>query len=173
MSSAFKTPPEQVYRSPVFKHVIDEKPQAYRNYLANRGSLITPWLSAYHPSRALVGPANTVLPEHILTGQAAVIRREYTPNRIEYEFEAQEAGTMMIGMGFDAGWRASDGRPLFDRNGLIAFDFQSGSEKVTLVYRTPWFWSSLFVSLLTVGLTAGLWRRWREESRIVADSNSG
>jgi len=173
MNSAFKTRPEPVFRSLVFAHVIDKKPQAYRNYLANRGSLITPWLSAYHPSRALVDNANRVLPEYVAEGSASVTNRLYTPNRIEYAFEADRAGRMMIGMGFDEGWKATDGRPLSDQNGLITFDFEPGPQQVTLVYRTPWFYTGLVITLLMSLFTIVLWRRWRVTPVSEADSNSG
>lgn len=159
MMSAFNKKPEQVFRSPVFAHVIDDKPQAYKNYLANRGSLIAPWLSAYHPSRALVDENDKVLPDHVLIGKAEVMRRLYTPNRIEYELDAAEGGQIVIGMGYDVGWKASDKRSVYEKRGLIAFSFQPGRSQVSLSYRTPYFYTGLIISLATLVGLATLYRR--------------
>lgn len=161
MNSAFVHPPRHIVRSPVFRHVITEKPQAFENYLANRGSLVSPWLSAYHPSRGLVGPGDVVMPEYVLSGAAEVQRRDYTPNVITYEIIGNEPGRMVIGMGYDTGWRARDGRRLTATQGLISFPFESGEQTVVLEYRTPWFRTGLVVSGLFLVGVAGLWRRWR------------
>ncbi|MDH4156976.1 MAG: hypothetical protein OEW00_06855 [candidate division Zixibacteria bacterium] len=158
MSSAFKHKPEPVHRSLVFSHVVDEKPQAYRNYLANRGSLIAPKLSAYRRSRALVDSNDVAVPEFILNGQAEVVRRDYTPNVIEYEIIGREAGRMVIGMGYDVGWRSEDGRQLSEYEGLISFAFQQGRQKIVLRYRTPYFYPGLLVTVLAL---AGIVWRWR------------
>lgn len=148
MSSAFKQPPESVNRSETFVHVVDDKPQAYKNYLANRGSLVAPWLSAYHPSRGLVDMANVVHAEHILSGQIDSLSSNYTPNRIEYEFTAAQPGDMVIGMGFDPGWYTEDGRALTEQQGLLAFRFGEGRQRVVMIYRPPYFYHGLVVSVI-------------------------
>ncbi len=155
MASAFKYVAPDVYRSAAFSHVIDQKPQAFKNYLANRGSLITPWLSAYKPSRALVGPGDVVLMENIISGTAEVKQRHYTPNRIEYEIVATEPGEITICMGFDNGWYAEDGRTLSERDYLISFPFDKGRQTVVLRYRPPYFFAGLAVSILAI-----LWLAW-------------
>ena len=158
MNSAFRQPPKQVDRSPVFRQVIDESPRAFENYCGNRGSLISPWLSAYHPSRALVGPGDVVYSEYVLSGKATVNSREYTPNEITYNITGESSGQMVIGMGYDVGWEADDGRPLTPVQDLIAFQFVSGQQTVVLRYRTPLFYVGLSISLLTlIGL--GVMRR--------------
>jgi len=161
MSSAVGEAPERVSRNEVFEHVIDEKPQAFRNFLANRGSLISPWLSAYHPSRALVVGNNQVLPEYLLSGQAEVISRDYTPNRISYRLNGNQPGEIVVGMGYDPGWQSSDGRKLFERSGLIAFRFDRGKQAVELSYRSPFVTTGAVVSLLSL---AGLCWMWRKRS---------
>ncbi len=150
MSSAHRQEPIPVTREPEFRHVVDERPQAYRNYLANRGSLITPWLSAYHPSRGLVDAFNNVLPEHALSGEVTVVRRLYTPNRIEYEIEAQSPGQIVIGMGYDPGWRTDDGRSLEEHTGLISFGFEPGRSVIVMTYRPPWVWPGAVLSMLSL-----------------------
>ena len=172
MSSAFKTEAQNVQRFEMFSHVVDEKPQAYKNYLTNRGSLITPWLSAYHPSRGLVDAANTVHMEHVLSGKVESLKRQYTPNRISYELSASEAGRMVISMGYDRGWRAEDGRELRQQQGLLTFDFNQGTDRIVLVYRTPYILTGLVVSTAfligLIGVVATVSRR-----RIQAPSVSG
>jgi hypothetical protein len=147
ISSANRQPPKDITRHDEFRQAVNDK-LAYENYLANRGSLITPWLSAYHPSRGLVDADSTAHMEHLLTGQARSLSRRYTPNRIEYSLEVIQPGAMVIGMGYDPGWRALDGRPLRPTQGLITFELQPGQDQVTLVYRTPYFYAGLVLNLL-------------------------
>ena len=162
MAGAFHEPPKTIMRSPVFHNVIDKEPHAYENYLANRGSLISPWLSAYYPSRALVAEGDVVLEDYMISGTAEVKKRLYTPNVITYEIVGTQAtvGEMVIGMGYDVGWVAEDGRPLHPVQGLIAFPVNPGDQTVVLVYRTPFFCVGLVISLLTlIGLSIDYRRR--------------
>jgi len=159
MSSAFTREPKEIIRSPVFTHVIDRESRTYENYLANRGSLVTPWVPAYHPSRGLVGAVDRVFMEHFLHGEAQVVNRRYTPNRIVYEIDGLEEGDMVISMGYDPGWRAVDGRRLWQEQGLITFAFQKGPQRVVLEYRPPYFLLGLAVSVITALALIGLWRR--------------
>ncbi len=151
LSEASRFPPKHVIRSPVFRHVIDTKPKAYENFLANRGALITPWLSAYEPSRALVGPGERVEQEFVLSGSAEIKKRLYTPNKITYVIEGgKTGGRIVIGMGYERGWYAEDGRELRPERRLISFQYTGGTDTVVLRYRTPNFYLSLAVSLLTL-----------------------
>ena len=159
MSSAFTHHPQDVYRSANFTQVIDKKMHAYENYLANRGSLISPWLSAYHPSRGLVDATNNVLPEYALSGTVKVESRQYTPNRIVYGLDAATDGELVIGMGYDPGWRAKDGRNVFEKNGVIGFPYEAGRSKVELYYRTPHFMVGLLITVLTGLAMVVAWRR--------------
>ncbi len=148
IKSAFTKLPVEVSWSETFRNVVDKEPHAYLNYLQNKGSLISPWLSACKPSRGLVGPNDTVYSEYILQGKATVIARDYTPNRISYTIRGDGPGEMVIGMGYDVGWRSEDGRPLKEVEGLIAFPFTKGTQTVVLRYRTPYFYHGLVVSAL-------------------------
>lgn len=159
MSDAARNPGEEITRSAVFEHVIDDQAMTYRNFLANRGSLIAPKISLYEPSRALVGPGDKVSYEHFLNGSARVNRRLFTPNKIEYDLFASGPGVMVISMGFDRGWSAADGRPLRKTNGLITFDFSRGNDRIVLNYETPFFRTGLVLSLLTLAGLVLAWRR--------------
>ena len=159
MDSAFHKKPVEVVRTPIFQHVIDDEAHAYQNYLANKGSLITPWLSAYHPSRAIVDQDENVLMEYIISGEAEIIRRYYNNNEIIYELNGIKPGKMMICMGYDPGWYAVDGRQLVENQRVIAFDFDKGKQTIELKYRTPYFYPGLIISLLTIAFMGFIIKR--------------
>jgi hypothetical protein len=133
-----------------FRHEIGRKDDIYNSFLKNRGSLTAPWLSAYKESRGLVTEDNQVLMEHILRGSMQVLSRSYTPNRVEYEIAPVSDGTIIFGIGYDEGWSAVDGRPLFESNGLVAADFKSSDRQIILKYRPPHFLSGLILSMLSL-----------------------
>lgn len=164
LGSANRQPPEDVVRHDEFRQVVNDR-LAYENYLANRGSLLSPWLSAYHPSRGLVDADSTAHMEHLLFGQARVLERRYTPNRIRYSVQVLQPGAMVIGMGYDPGWRATDGRPLKATRGLITFELSPGTDNVVLEYRSPYFYHGLVISLLISIAAAALAGRRRKQSR--------
>lgn len=164
MSSASRYPPREVTRHDKFRQVINDKP-AYENYLANRGSLITPWLSAYHPSRGLVDADSTAHMEYVLSGVARVVERRYTPNRIEYTLDVSQPGNIVIGMGYDPGWSARDGRPLKPTQGLITFEFLPDDDLIVLEYRTPYFHWGMIISVIALIVAGLLIRRCKDRSR--------
>ncbi|NOY89402.1 MAG: YfhO family protein, partial [FCB group bacterium] len=150
LSTAFRYKPQQIFQSPEFIQAVGTKNQVYRHFLENRGSLLPPWLSAYHCSRGLVDENNNMKMEIILSGRAEIVHRFYTPNRIEYEINAIEPGDMVISMGYDEGWHATDGRTLFPKNNLIAFPFKKGHSQVVLYYRTPYFYTGMLISFIAI-----------------------
>jgi len=158
MNSAFTQRPQKVSRSPIFTHVIDDGSKTYENYLANRGSLVTNWLSAYHPSRGLVAAHESVLMEYVLNGKSQIIHRYYTPNKITYEINGQQPGEMVISMGYDPGWHTTDGRRLWQEQNLITFGFRGGPQKVILEYRPPYFFAGLALSIVSVLAFIAVWR---------------
>jgi hypothetical protein len=159
MNSAFRERPVEIVRHREFKHVVDEKAHAYKNYLANRGSLVAPWLSAYHESRGLVDPFGNVMEEYVLEGQADIVRRSYTPNRIEYVINGIEPGKIVIGMGDDPGWTAGNVSKLPATAGLITVPFEKGEQEIILSYRTPYFISGLILSLISIIAAGVYWKK--------------
>jgi hypothetical protein len=145
--------PGQYHFAPEFRHEIGRKDNIYDLFLQNKGSLMAPWLSAYGPSRALVLPTNEVLMEYSPQGNLEVISRSYTPNRVTYEIKPSGSGTIIFGIGFDRGWRAVDGRRLYEDNGLVATAYNVSDIHLTLFYRPPYFYIGLIVSILAVGLS--------------------
>lgn len=159
MNSGFNRVAPAVNRATVFHQVIDKQPKAFENMLTNRGALISPWLSAYHPSRALVDETNVVHEEYFLSGTAVVSRRYYTPNKIEYRLQAQTKGQIVIGMGYDAGWSLADGQPLFKSNNLLAWQFEAGEHNYILTYRPLGLPAGSIISILALIGWLVLWRR--------------
>jgi hypothetical protein len=159
MASALRAAPQTIEPDREFTHVLDESPQLYANFLANRGSLTTPWFPLYHPARGLAQSDGTVLREYIKTGSAQILKADYTPNRIEYELISDSPGDMVIGMGYDPGWRARDGRTVRSDQGLILVSFASGKDEFTLIYRPPYLVLGLILSLLALAVSVWLWRR--------------
>ena len=140
--------PEAVRFSEEFKQEIGRKDRIYDQFLHNRGSLAAPWLSGYRESRGLVTPLNEVLMEYIPEGQLQVLRRDYTPNRVEYDVDPAQAGTIIFGIGYDEGWHADDGRAVSENNGLVSVRFGINDRKIGLYYRTPYFYFGLIITLL-------------------------
>ncbi len=147
---AYKQPEKAVYNED-FKHVIGRKDNIYNQFLHNQGSLVSPWLSGYKDSRAIVTPQNDVLMEYIPEGKLEVIQRKYTPNYVEYDIAPSESGTIIFGIGFDEGWHAVDNRLLIENNGLVSVQFGINDRKIALSYCSPYFILGLFISLITMG----------------------
>jgi len=152
MSSTFIYNPPEVYRSPVFEHLIGsgDRGESYKNFLANRGTLRAPKLSAYKVSRALIDENDVIQKDYIMSGNGVVLKRFYTPNVIKYEIRGVTGGEIVINMGYDPGWRAVDGREIRETNGLISFNFGEGKQKVVLKYRTPYFFTGFIISFLAL-----------------------
>jgi hypothetical protein len=135
--------------NPEFKHIIGSKDNIYGQFQENCGSLVAPWLSGYRDSRAIITPTNTVLMEFVEKGEAKIIRRDYTPNRVEYLIEPLKPGMIVFGIGYDKGWAASDNRPVYEINGLAAVDFGLNDRNISLIYRTPLFGMGVIISIAT------------------------
>ncbi len=145
----YKLPQKQTFNEE-FKHEIGDANDIYRLFQRNRGSLMAPWLSAYKESRGLVSQTNQVAMEYIMSGQLQMISRKYTPNKIEYEIAPTSDGKIIFGIGYDKGWSSSDGRELFEEHGLVATKFSPNDKKIVLTYTTPWFYTGMIISILTL-----------------------
>jgi len=145
----YKLPTLQTFNKD-FRHEIGDANDIYRIFQRNRGSLMAPWLSAYKESRGLVSQSNQVAMEYIMSGKLQVVSRNYTPNIIEYEIAPTSDGNIIFGIGYDKGWSSTDGRELFEEHGLVATKFKTTDKIITLTYTTPWFYTSLIISVLTL-----------------------
>lgn len=142
--------PQKVHFDEDFRHIIGRKDNIYGQFLSNRGSLVAPWLSAYKESRGLVTPTNEVLMEYVIQGQLQVLNRRYTPNKVEYDVAPASDGVILFGIGYDDGWFSTDGRRLYENNGLVATNFNRQDNHIALAYRAPYFTAGLIISLLTI-----------------------
>jgi len=142
--------PDRVTFQNEFRQEIGRKDNIYNQFQRNRGSLVAPWLSGYQESRGLVTPTHEVLMEYVMQGEAQVISRRYTPNRVAYVIKPSSSGSLVFGIGYDEGWYAEDGRPLFENNGLVSTRFSDQDRELILRYRTPYFYAGLLISLLAL-----------------------
>jgi len=142
--------PQKIAFNEDFRQELGDPNELYRQFQQNRGSLITPWLSAYKESRGLVTENNQVLMEYVMQGKLAVESRRYTPNRIEYRIAPETDGMIVFGIGYDRGWRAKDGREISEQHGLATARFGRDDRVIILTYRTPWFYTGMIVSILTI-----------------------
>lgn len=147
----YKLPKKQTFAED-FLHEIGDVNDIYRQFQRNRGSLMAPWLSAYKESRGLVSQSNQVAMEYVMSGKLQVVSRKYTPNKIEYEIVPASDGKIIFGIGYDKGWSSSDGRELFEEHLLVATKFSINDKKIILTYTTPWFYTGLVVSILTLSI---------------------
>ena len=146
--------PEKVEFGENFSQEIGRKDNIYNQFLKNHGSLVAPWLSGYKESRGLITPLNNVLLEYLPEGKLDVLKRNYTPNRVEYDIAPSKAGAIIFGIGYDEGWHADDGRQLFENNGLVATKFELNNRKIALYYRTPYFCLGLMVTIFSLAICA-------------------
>ncbi len=146
-----KKPEQEVFQEE-FRQEIGDKLNIYNQFQRNRGSLMTPLLSAYKASRALVMENDEVMMEYVVEGEAEVVSRRHTPNRVEYVIRPASSGIMVFGIGYDEGWYAEDGRPLFEHNELVAMRFTEQDREVVLKYRAPYVYTGLSVSLLMLAV---------------------
>ena len=151
--------PQSFVREPVssvwhadFKQTVGKPNIVYQSVLANRGVILAPWLSAYEEGRGLVTADGSVLDEYINSGEAKILSRSYRGNEIHYGLEAATDGEITLGMGYDDGWEVVTpaNNNLRAEQGLLAVSFSAGDSELYLRYRTPYFYTGLLISLLSV-----------------------
>ncbi|MCH9032522.1 MAG: hypothetical protein IIB00_09735 [candidate division Zixibacteria bacterium] len=135
-----------------FAQTIGRPERLYNAVLANRGTILVPWLSAYHEGRGLITPERKVLSEYVVRGEVEVNSRLYRGNEIDYRITVSVPGEIALGMGYDPGWKLISHPELDirDEQGVIAAPFQVGDTALLLEYRTPWFWTSALISLFSL-----------------------
>ncbi len=151
-----------------FQNVVGRKDNIYRQFQENRGSLVTPWLSGYKDSRALLTPTNDVLMEFVSGGQAQVTRTKFSPNRVEYSINPSSPGSVVFSIGYDGGWHAGDERRIYEYNGLVATDFGLNDREIVLYYRTPYFWTGFLISVLAGAILLLLYLNRKAGERLKA-----
>lgn len=93
-----------------------------------------------------------------------VVRREWTPHRIELAVDLKKAAVLRVNQNFHRGWRASQGQIQSD-DGLLAIALPPGKYDLTLRHRDPVVWLGVAISVTTLLVLAALagvqWRRRR------------
>ncbi len=73
----------------------------------------------------------------------------FSPNRIEVEFQANDARTLVLNQNYYKGWKA-EGREAFSYEGLIAADIKPGETKAVFYYLPGSFILGLIISILSL-----------------------
>ena len=107
--------------------------------------------------------------EQYLLGAGQVLLTNWSPNRLEYEANANGPTQLVINQNFDNGWRLVEGTgEVKSFNGLLAVSIPSGKQTLVLSYRPPWLITGAVISALTVILAAVL--LWFEMRGLFASS---
>lgn len=96
----------------------------------------------------------------------------FEDGRIEGEYTAEDAGTLLLSVPYDEGWSvtingaATELTPAADK-GLSCLNVQKGTNKIVMTYKTPGAFAGLAVSLATatVLIAAGLYARHKKSRR--------
>jgi len=93
--------------------------------------------------------------EQHLLGEGHVFLTNWSPNRLEYEADANEPTQLVINQNFDKGWRLAEGSgEVKSFNGLLAVSIPSGKQTLVLTYRPPWLITGSIISALTAIIAA-------------------
>lgn len=153
LSQSFTRRPIKTQWSEEFTQSVGGKLDMYKAVRENRGVLAASRLSAYQENRGLLTPREENLPEYVLSGQAQTLARSYRGNSIAYTIIAETPGEIILGMGYDEGWKleSPSGWSVRDEQGLLCVSFSPGENSFELTYRPPYFWTGAMISILTLG----------------------
>lgn len=94
-----------------------------------------------------------------------VVRRAWTPNRIELTVTLLRPATVLVNQNYAPGWRASVGK-VHPQDGLLAVDLPAGTHALSLRMWPPLCTVGLFAMLLALLATGWLYRRDRQPPAI-------
>ena len=95
--------------------------------------------------------------EEYLLNDGRVSLTNWSPNRLEYEADANGPTQLVINQNFDKGWRLAEGSgEVKSFNGLLAVSIPSGKQILVLTYRPPWLITGSIISALTLIIAAFL-----------------
>ena len=150
LNHIFRRPPLQVVYNKDFKQTYGEPNHLYETFLANRGSIKAAWLSAYRPGRAILDYNDNVLEWYSEDNKVQVLDRDFTPNRIKYYLQSGGGGVLTVSVGYDSGWKRTDGGEILDRGELLSFVIPAGKTELEIYYFPDYFTLGLFISLLSI-----------------------
>ncbi len=106
----------------------------YPAFLRDAG-FVACYESAPVPRRAIPARAYGYRGEVHLRGTAGSVETiSWSPNELRYRVRAASNGRLIVNQNFDRGWAASDGRPVYAVDGLIAVAVAPGDSEIDLSY---------------------------------------
>jgi len=149
----FGTPPPRDPPSPDFHNVSGDHRRMYAYPRVNRGSIDCFEESPLPRSKRL--QAEAAQEEYSIPADAGAVRRvEWTPNAILLDVSLTRSATIAVNQNWAPGWRSDHGDPI-SHEGLLALPMPPGDARVRFVYRPPYFWLGVILSLLTAVAAAG------------------
>ena len=151
LGEAFTVLPDRIARTGDFRQVTGDPNRMYSAFLANEGTVKAAWLSAYQGGRGIFD-GNQLHEWYSEEDKILVRHREFTPNRITFTIASPTGGTLVVGQGFDAGWRRSDGGEVREFHDLVSCRIDAGQQKLEIYYRPDYFYLGLIISLVSIVL---------------------
>ncbi|MCK5124878.1 MAG: hypothetical protein KAR42_01340 [candidate division Zixibacteria bacterium] len=149
LNEAFTRKPEKVEQRADFKQVEGDPNRMYAAFLSNEGTIKAAWLSAYRGGRGIYDGQN--LKEwYSENDRITVLNRDFTPNRITFNLKAPVGGNLIVGQGFDPGWRRINGTPISDFHDLVSCRIDAGESKLEIYYRPDYFYLGLIISIVSI-----------------------
>ncbi|MEM9115169.1 MAG: hypothetical protein AAGD10_16565 [Myxococcota bacterium] len=144
----FGTPPPRDVPSSDFHNVSGDRRRMYAYPRVNRGSIDCFEESPLPRSRLL--QAEAPQEEYPVPEDAGRVRRvDWSPNAITLDVELTRSATLAVNQNWAPGWR-SDAGPTVSHQGLLALPLEAGAHRVRFVYRPPFFWLGVAISILSL-----------------------
>jgi hypothetical protein len=134
-------------------------PLSFLCFLQNEG-LINNYDPMYLPSTAVAAYDDAGYRGEVWLekGAGTVDTLYWSPNRVTYELKIKGPDVLLVNQRYDPGWRATDGRKVSSRRGIIAVKVGPSDTEVTLFYRPPFFLAGLLVSVAGIAGSILVWR---------------
>lgn len=163
LSQAFTHRPEYPPRGEVFHQAQGDPNRMFAAFLANQGTIKAAWLSAYRPGRGILGAGDRVEEWYSQGSAVQVVKRDFTPNRITFDLKSIGGGTLVIGQGYDLGWRRTDGGTVSSVSDLVSITVPPGESRLGVYYYPRFFTLGCvisFISVIAALAAVRLRRRW-------------
>lgn len=149
LGEAFTRAPENPQPRAEFKQVQGDPNRMYAAFLANEGTIRAAWLSAYRGGRGIFDGQQ--LKEWYSEGdRVQVTNREFSPNRLVFHVRTASGGRLVIGQGFDPGWRRADDGPINEFHDLLSCRVHPRDTEIELYYRPDYFYAGLIISIISI-----------------------
>ncbi|MEZ5358013.1 MAG: hypothetical protein R3F48_04220 [Candidatus Zixiibacteriota bacterium] len=148
LGEAFTREAEQPEIQADFRQIQGDPNRMYAAFLANEGTVRAAWLSAYRGGRGIFDGQE--MQEWYSEGEfVQVIDREFSPNRLVFHVRTAAGGQLVVGQGYDPGWRRADDGAIKEFHDLLSFRVYPHDERIELYYRPDYFAVGLIVSIVS------------------------